>query len=274
MQRHAQARHRFDVGAIWPSESRVAEAVPGASVKVVLISGEREGSSRMPALRVRVRAAVAEAADTGVDIELPVTPAGWGREHTDAVANAVGVHAHSAFVSLRFADGAIEALPDGRAGWRLVTTMEPGEVLLVDGSTAAHSAIQVSEQKTGMGREELFKAKGVATPARAPQTSRSAAAVSSAASAAKSGAHVANDHTQHGSIHPPMHTAHDQHPHESHTANNRHGDGGNNGAPLHLSDSAGSDGHHTHDETRHAPPDSSTRRGYARHLFTGLRLYA
>jgi hypothetical protein len=258
----------------------------------------------MPALRVRVRAAAAEAANTGVDVELPVAPAGWGREHTDAVVNAVGVDGHSAYVSLRFADGAIEALPDGRAGWRLVTSMEPGEVLLVDGSTAAHSAIQVSEQKIGMGREELFKAKGVATPARAPQTSGSAAAVSSAASAAKSGAHVANDHAQHGSTHPPTHTAHEQHPHESHTAhvqhpheshtaNNRHGDGGDNGAPLHLSDSAGSDEHHTHngaplhlsdsagsdghrthDETRHAPPDSSTRRGYVRHRFTGLQLYS
>ena len=42
-------------------------------------------------VRVRVRAADADPADPDIEVELPVAPAGWGREHTDAVANAVGL---------------------------------------------------------------------------------------------------------------------------------------------------------------------------------------
>jgi hypothetical protein len=83
-------------------------------------------------VRVRVRAADADPADPDIEVELPVAPAGWGREHTDAVANAVGVDTHSACVSLRFAaDGTSEGLPAGRAGWTMVKGMDPGDVLVV-----------------------------------------------------------------------------------------------------------------------------------------------
>jgi hypothetical protein len=86
----------------------------------------------MSSVRVRVRAADADPADLGVEVELPVAPGGWGSEHTERVANAVGVDTHSACVSLRFADGACDELPTGRLGWRAVTAMEPGDVLVVD----------------------------------------------------------------------------------------------------------------------------------------------
>jgi hypothetical protein len=86
----------------------------------------------MSSVRVRVRAADADPADPGVEVELPVTPGGWGSEHTERVANAVGVDTHSALVSLHFADGESEGLPAGRGGWRLVAGMEPGDVLVVD----------------------------------------------------------------------------------------------------------------------------------------------
>jgi hypothetical protein len=49
----------------------------------------------------------------------------------ERVANAVGVDTHSACVSLRFADGVSEVLA-GRSGWRAVTAMEPGDVIVVD----------------------------------------------------------------------------------------------------------------------------------------------
>jgi hypothetical protein len=86
----------------------------------------------MSSVRVRVRAADADPADPGVEVELPVAPGGWGSEHTERVANAMGVDTHSVLVSLRFADGESEGLPAGRGGWRLVAGMEPGDVLVVD----------------------------------------------------------------------------------------------------------------------------------------------
>jgi hypothetical protein len=92
----------------------------------------------MSSVRVRVRAVDADPADAGVEVELPVAPGGWGSEHTESVANAVGVDTHSACVSLRFADGASEVLA-GRSGWRAVTGMEPGDVIVV-GSGAAGGA--------------------------------------------------------------------------------------------------------------------------------------
>jgi hypothetical protein len=93
----------------------------------------------MSSVRVRVRAADADPTDPGVEVELPVGPGGWGSEHTERVANAVGVDTHSALVSLRFADGASDELPAGRLGWRAVTAMEPGDVLVV-GSGATGGA--------------------------------------------------------------------------------------------------------------------------------------
>jgi hypothetical protein len=85
----------------------------------------------MSSVRVRVCAADADAADPGVEVELSVAPGGWGSEHTERVANAVGVDTHSALVSLRFADGESEGLCAGRSGWRAVAGMEPGDVLVV-----------------------------------------------------------------------------------------------------------------------------------------------
>jgi hypothetical protein len=85
----------------------------------------------MSSVRVRVCCANADAADPGVEVELPVAPGGWGSEHTERVANAVGVDTHSACVSLRFADGESEGLCAGRSGWRAVAGMEPGDVLVV-----------------------------------------------------------------------------------------------------------------------------------------------
>jgi hypothetical protein len=96
----------------------------------------------MSSVRVRVRAADADPADPGVEVELPVAPGGWGSEHTERVANAVGVDTHicSALVSLRFADGESEGLPAGRGGWRMITAMEPGDVLVVGSGAAAAAA--------------------------------------------------------------------------------------------------------------------------------------
>ena len=91
----------------------------------------------MSSLRVRVRAADADPTDPGVEVELPVAPGGWGSEHTERVANAVGVDTHSALVSLRFADGESEGLCAGRSGWRAVAGMEPGDVLVVSSAAAA-----------------------------------------------------------------------------------------------------------------------------------------
>jgi hypothetical protein len=93
--------------------------------------------STMSSVRVRVRAADADPADPGVEVELPVAPGGWGSEHTERVADAVGVDTHSALVSLRFADGESEGLCAGRSGWRLVAGMEPGDVLVVGSGAAA-----------------------------------------------------------------------------------------------------------------------------------------
>jgi hypothetical protein len=98
---------------------------------------DKNGRDSMSSVRVRVRAADAGPADSGVEVELPAAPAGWVRDHTDAVANAVGVDTHGAFVSIRFADGEVEELPAGRAGWRMIAAMEPGDVLLVSSSAAA-----------------------------------------------------------------------------------------------------------------------------------------
>lgn len=47
-------------------------------------------------------------------------------------ANAVGVDAACACVSLRFADGGSELLSGGRSGWRAVAAMEHGDMLVVD----------------------------------------------------------------------------------------------------------------------------------------------
>ena len=91
----------------------------------------------MSSVRLRVRAVDAGPADPGVEVELPVAPGGWGSEHTERVANAVGVDTHSACVSLRFADGESEGLPAGRGGWRMITAMEPGDVLVVGSGAAA-----------------------------------------------------------------------------------------------------------------------------------------
>jgi len=95
----------------------------------------------MSSVRVRVRAADADPTDLGVEVELPVAPGGWGSEHTERVANAVGVDTHGALVSLRFADGTREGLPAGRGGWRLVAGMEPGDVLVVDSGASAPPAV-------------------------------------------------------------------------------------------------------------------------------------
>jgi hypothetical protein len=94
----------------------------------------------MPGLLVRVRAANADPADPGVEVELPVAPGRWGSEHTERVANAVGIDTHSALVSLRFADGESEGLPAGRGGWRMIAAMEPGDVLVVGSGAAAATA--------------------------------------------------------------------------------------------------------------------------------------
>jgi hypothetical protein len=102
--------------------------------RVALITGA------MPSVLVRVRAVDADPADPGVEVELPVTPGGWGSEHTERVANAVGVDTHSALVSLRFADGESEGLPAGRGGWRMITAMESGDVLIVGSGAAAAAA--------------------------------------------------------------------------------------------------------------------------------------
>jgi hypothetical protein len=100
--------------------------------------------STMSGVRVRVLAADDDPANPGVEVELPVTPSGWGREHTHAVAEAVGVDSQSAFVSLRFADGVSEGrLPTGRSGWRMITGMEPGDVLVVCSGAAAAPAPRV-----------------------------------------------------------------------------------------------------------------------------------
>ena len=85
----------------------------------------------MSSVRVRVRAADADPADLGVEVELPVAPGGWGSEHTERVANAVGVDTHSALVSLRFAAGAEVPLPPGEPGWRMLGVVSPGDVLVV-----------------------------------------------------------------------------------------------------------------------------------------------
>jgi hypothetical protein len=97
----------------------------------------------MSGVRVRVLAADDDPANPGVEVELPVTPSGWGREHTNAVAEAVGVDSQSAFVSLRFADGVSEGLATGRSGWRMITGMEPGDVLVVCSGSAAAPAPRV-----------------------------------------------------------------------------------------------------------------------------------
>ena len=95
--------------------------------------------STMSRVRVRVLAAGADPTNPGVEVELPPAPAGWAREHTDSVANAVGVDSQSVCVSLRFADGTSEGLPAGRGGWLMVKGMEPGDVLVV-GSGAGVTA--------------------------------------------------------------------------------------------------------------------------------------
>jgi hypothetical protein len=102
--------------------------------RVALLTGA------MSSVLVRVCAANADAADPGVEVELPVASGGWGSEHTERVADAVGVDTHSACVSLRFADGESEGLPAGRGGWRMITAMEPGDVLVVGSGAAAAAA--------------------------------------------------------------------------------------------------------------------------------------
>jgi len=53
----------------------------------------------MSGVLARVRAANADPTDPGVEVELPVAPGGWGIEHMERVANAVGVDTHSAGVN-------------------------------------------------------------------------------------------------------------------------------------------------------------------------------
>jgi hypothetical protein len=91
----------------------------------------------MSSVRVRVRAADADPADPGVEVELPVAPGGWGSEHTERVANALGVDTHSALVSLRFAAGAEVPLPPGEPGWRMLGVMSQSDVLVVGPGAAA-----------------------------------------------------------------------------------------------------------------------------------------
>jgi hypothetical protein len=113
---------RVKSGALAPGDvdftrPSTPETFGSVLVEFALLTGAMSG------VLVRVHAANADPADPGVEVELPVAPGGWGSEHTERVANAVGVDTHSACVSLRFADGASEGLPAGRGGWRMITAM-------------------------------------------------------------------------------------------------------------------------------------------------------
>ena len=103
----------------------------------------------MSGVRVHVRAADADPATSAVEVELPVAPAGWSPEHTRAVAAAVGADEASACVSLRFADGSSEVLPAGRMAWKAVTTMDPGDVLVVGSGAAAGPTPMATPTTTG-----------------------------------------------------------------------------------------------------------------------------
>jgi len=119
---------------------------------------------------VRVRAADTDLANLDVEVELHVAPAGWGREHTDAVANAVGVDTHSACVSLRFAsDGTSEGLPAGRAGWLTVKGMEPGDVLVVGAS--AGGGAPAAAGHSGQGTKGVGATLSIASGGAHPSTS-------------------------------------------------------------------------------------------------------
>jgi hypothetical protein len=107
-------------------------------------SGEQlqRGFLIMSGVRVRVTVCAADAdpSNSGccVDVELPPAPAGWAREHADAVASAVEVDTQIAVVSLRFADGAQLPVLPGMPGWRMLSVMGPGDVLTVaSGASAA-----------------------------------------------------------------------------------------------------------------------------------------
>jgi hypothetical protein len=98
----------------------------------------------MSCVRVSVRAANAEPTDPDVEVDLPVGPGEWGREHTERVANAVGVDTHGVFVSLRFAAGAEVPLPPGEPGWRMLGVMSSSDVLVVSPGAAAAASFAVS----------------------------------------------------------------------------------------------------------------------------------
>jgi hypothetical protein len=116
----------------------------------LLIVHSRALMAAMSVVRVRVRAADAEPTQD-VEVTLRAALDGWGREHIDAVANAVGVDTHSAFVSLRFAaTGALVTLPSGEPGWRMLGLMclKSGDVLVVGSGAAAAPRAVLGETRS------------------------------------------------------------------------------------------------------------------------------